>query len=678
MFDFTTRTALQLSIAPETEWLSYTFSRGPTVEGDGHCWIIEDEARKGTVLCRFIRYPNNWVRTSAENYFRFIPSNPAGSNNASVLRLREGSQFYELDRELSDIAQSKPHETPFASKVVEVGSNPPSEKSADFVFCASDSIPGLKILEGDEANDVCVGRLVLDLKRHDVSMWPFKLTVAPHLNEATVKNIAIQKLLSSPNSPDTTHETPSPIQMLAVELLVEIMKACLLTATFTRQERLDFMALRCVCSLWRKVAFSTPVLWTGLHITLGTQKAKELVFDPNSLPKSPGSIEPVGMPPIIKLVSVEGRKWKCIELPADPSITVPFIDFVKMLQNVFHSSRHAVGPWMYLRRTHLTLVDVATHKWPFTNRHQETFQSIAPNLQRLRLYWDCSYLAPFSHSTLTELDSRFCDYCLVGPLAAIKMISGFPRLVCLSLDDSTFAGSTPNGVWQEIGVHVHFNNLTDLSLGFCMKILRCGYYILAPKLCRLKLRQNRSTFSFLDKSQVDSRAVDLILPLLGRIEDPNAEIVFSDPTTGKPQHLAALFQGTAMAASITLRGVAFMKIALEWDSDGKQKARLPDGLREITISHARACAKHLRLMIRYFERCLEDHTVTHDRHNSNEHSDRGEDGTETKWQVDEGAPSLQHDNGVRLIIRFVNAPNLSTALLGAQKELRRLGIKCSN
>ncbi|TFK26828.1 hypothetical protein FA15DRAFT_654020 [Coprinopsis marcescibilis] len=194
MFNFTTPTALQLSVAPETEWHSFTFSRGPNVEGDGHCWVVEADTRKGTVLYRFIKYPSNSVRItdfsiSVESYFRFNPSSPAGSNNATVLSLREGSQFYEVDRELTDNVRSKPHETAFASKAVEVGSNPPAEKSADFVFCASDSVPGLMILEGDEANEVCVGRLVLDLKRHDVSMWPFKLTLAPHLNEATVRNI---------------------------------------------------------------------------------------------------------------------------------------------------------------------------------------------------------------------------------------------------------------------------------------------------------------------------------------------------------------------------------------------------------------------------------------------------------------------------------------------------------
>ncbi|KAH6915719.1 hypothetical protein BKA70DRAFT_1253570 [Coprinopsis sp. MPI-PUGE-AT-0042] len=58
----------------------------------------------------------------------------------------------------------------------------------------------------------------------------------------------------------------SPIRKLPAEILAEVLKACL-PGELDRHKRLDFQRLRSVCRAWRRTAFSTPELWTGLKVS---------------------------------------------------------------------------------------------------------------------------------------------------------------------------------------------------------------------------------------------------------------------------------------------------------------------------------------------------------------------------------------------------------------------------
>ncbi|KAH6874243.1 hypothetical protein BKA70DRAFT_1350823, partial [Coprinopsis sp. MPI-PUGE-AT-0042] len=60
----------------------------------------------------------------------------------------------------------------------------------------------------------------------------------------------------------------SPLRRVPDEIVAEIMKVCLQpNAVMDRPARLSFLAFRKVCRQWRKVAYATPILWSGLYIS---------------------------------------------------------------------------------------------------------------------------------------------------------------------------------------------------------------------------------------------------------------------------------------------------------------------------------------------------------------------------------------------------------------------------
>ncbi|KAG2017274.1 hypothetical protein CC2G_006798 [Coprinopsis cinerea AmutBmut pab1-1] len=60
------------------------------------------------------------------------------------------------------------------------------------------------------------------------------------------------------------------IDILPPELVIQVLRTCL-PLPLDRPGRKQFQLLRCICSLWRNLAFSTPDLWSSLFVDLSNR-----------------------------------------------------------------------------------------------------------------------------------------------------------------------------------------------------------------------------------------------------------------------------------------------------------------------------------------------------------------------------------------------------------------------